>query len=213
MKNLITYVLVIGISSIISAQNTEQKTNYCDEVSHRIKNQNPFYDFEEVSLSSEETMMDYNSQSQKLKISGTVFLPDGMTPAKDVIIFIQQADQNGEYTVITNSEKVYVKNRLWVKTDENGKYTINTYIPGSTNKPLTYPHELQPMHIHAMIKEPGKQEYALYRMMFENDPLITKLCRKRLKRKNIDSILELKTEGDIQIATKNIVLEAQSESL
>ncbi|OBX24107.1 MULTISPECIES: dioxygenase family protein [Bizionia] len=210
MKNLLTCLLFIGVIGIISAQNSVQKTKYCDHVSKLIKNQNPFYAFDETSLKSEETMVDYNTHAQKLKISGTVFQSDGVTPATDVIIFIQQADENGEYSVVSNSETNYVKNRLWVKTDKNGQYTINTFIPGSTTKPLIYPHELQPMHIHAMIKEPGKQEYAMHRMLFDNDPLVTKSCRKRLKRKNIDSILELKAEDDLQMVTKNIVLESTS---
>lgn len=213
MKNLLTSLLFIGAIGVISAQNSVQKTKYCDHVSKLIKNQNPFYAYDEATLKSEASMVDYQTQSHKLKITGTVYQTDGVTPAPNVIIFIQQADENGEYFVVSNSKITYVKNRLWVKTDENGQYTINTFIPGSTTKPLIYPHELQPMHIHAMIKEPGNPEYAMHRMLFDTDPLITKSCRKRLKRKNIDSILALKTEGDVQIATKNIVLESQSESL
>tara|TARA_R110002012_G_scaffold81945_3_gene207442 strand:+ start:28393 stop:29034 length:642 start_codon:yes stop_codon:yes gene_type:complete len=213
MKNLLTLLFFTGIIAITSAQNSVKKTKYCEDASKHLKDKNPFYGFDADALSSEETMIDFNTQSEKLKISGTVFLADGITPAKDVIIFIQQADNMGEYVLMTDNEAAFIKNRLWVKTDENGTYTINTFIPGSTNKPLTYPHELQPMHIHAMIKEPGKQEYALDTFLFNNDPLVTKSCRKRLKRKNIDSILELQLDGDIQVVTKNIVLESSNSTI
>lgn len=213
MKNLLSFILFFSVSVITIAQTSVEKTKYCEEVSKHLKNQDPFNDFDEASLKSVDSIADFETQINKIKITGTVFLADGITPAKDVIIFIQQADHEGEYALVTDKQSAYVKNRLWVKTNNQGQYTIYTYLPGSTSKPLAYPLESQPKHIHAMIKEPSKDVYELSSILFDSDPLVTKSCRKRLKRKNIDSLLELKTEGDMQVAIKNIVLESNNEDI
>lgn len=213
MKNVLNSILFISVFSLTYGQKTEETTRYCEDVSKHLKHQNYFYDVDETTLKSADTITDFMLQAHKLKIMGTVFLPDGITPAKNVILLIQQADDTGLYTLITDAEKAYVKNRLWVKTNNHGRYELFTFIPGSTNKPLTYPHELLPMHIHAMIKEPNKEAYALNTFLFDADPLVTKSCRKRLERKNIDSILELKTDGNLQVVTKNIVLESRNENI
>ncbi len=213
MKNLLFFILLIGASYISVGQHSIKKSHYCEEVAKHLKNQNPFNQFDEASLKSVDSIVGFDLQANKIKISGTVFLADGITPAPNVIIYMQQADTNGEYNMVTDNQFKYVENRLWVKTDSQGQYTIYTYIPGSTSKPLAYPLQPQPKHIHMMIKEPGKEEYDLNAILFDSDPLVSKACKKRLKRKNIDSLLELKSEGDIQVGTKNIVLESRNEDI
>ena len=50
---------------------------------------NPIYDFESTSLTNIATMPDYDSKEQKIQITGTIFLSDGVTPAKDVTFIIE----------------------------------------------------------------------------------------------------------------------------
>ena len=100
--------------------------------------------------------------------------------------------------------------RGWVKTNADGQYTFYTFVPGSAIAPLTYPRRKGLKKIFPTIKEDGKQEYYLDALLFDNDPLLTKACRKRLKRKGIDNILKPEKQGDMLIVTKDIVLEKNS---
>ena len=49
-------------------------------------------------LSPVDTLPDFNEQGPKIKISGTVYQPDGKTPAKDVVVYVYHTDQNGQYS-------------------------------------------------------------------------------------------------------------------
>ena len=68
------------------------------------------------------------------------------------------------------------------------------------------PRRKGPKQIFPIVKEPGKKESNLEAFMFDDDPLITKSCRKRLKRKGIDCILKLEKQGDMFVVNKDIVL-------
>ncbi len=137
----------------------------------------------------------------------TIFQSDGVTPAKDVILYISQPDEDGDYELKTTNDKRYVHHRGWVKTDADGRYTFYTFIPGNF---IQY-RELK--HIHPIIKEPGKPEYALDAFLFDNDPFLSKSCRKRLAKKGIDNILVLEEKENMFLATKDIVLEEQTIDL
>ena len=137
----------------------------------------------------------------KLKITGNIFLSDGVTPAKDVILYIEQPNDNGEYDLKFENDKRYVNNRGWIKTDANGEYTFYTFIPGS------YPHSKELRHIHPVVKEIGKPEYALNTLLFNDDPFLTKACRKRLNKKGINSILTTLKKEDMYVSNYNIILE------
>ena len=95
----------------------------------------------------------------------------------------------------------YVNHRGWVKTDADGRYTFYTFIPGNflNNRELK--------HIHPTIKESGKPEYELDAFLFDNDPFLSKSCRKRLAKKGIDNILKPEKKESMFVVTKDIILE------
>ena len=202
MKNLLTFLCftaIIATSTSISAQNTSDS-------------ESPIYDYENLELTSTATIPDFSSQKNKLKLTGTIYQNDGVTPAKDVILFIYQADENGDYQVKTENNKRSVRHRAWVRTDENGKYTFFTFVPGAAFDPITYPRRRGLKEIVPIVKESNKAEYNLNSFVFDDDPNMTKSCRKRLERKGIDTILKLKKENDIYVATKDIILEKDSNA-
>lgn len=204
MKNLSIYfcfAILIGSFQTISAQDS---SNNSDEIPSDYLKRNPIYDYSEVQLNNVDSIPDFQSKPDKLMITGTIYQSDGITPAKDVILYISQPDENGNYELKKSNGKRYVHHRGWVKTDADGRYTFYTFIPGNflNNRELK--------HIHPTIKEPGKPEYELDAILFDNDPFLSKHCRKRLSKKGIDSILKPEKTENMFVATKDIVLEANS---
>ncbi|WP_353778038.1 hypothetical protein [Winogradskyella sp. 3972H.M.0a.05] len=162
----------------------------------------PFYDYKELQLSNTATIPGFDSKKQKLKVTGTIYQSDGVTPAEGVILYIEQPDEDGDFNVIKEEDKKYVQNRGWIKTDANGQYTFFTYVPGSDRR---YNRMQQ---LYPIVKESTKPGYAMATFLFDEDPLLTKRCRKRMAKKGDPSrILKLKTVDGLLVAQKDIVLQ------
>lgn len=190
-------ITVFGFNGNLKAQDS---SDVLEEIPFDYMTRSPLYDFTEKNLNAADTIPGFETTENKLKLSGTIFLSDGVTPAKDVILFIEQPNENGEYDLQFENNKRFVTHRAWVKTNEQGQYTFYTFIPGS------YRHSKELRHIHPVVKETGKPEYKLNSLMFEDDPFLTKACRKKLKKKGIDSILTTLKKEDRYEANYNIVL-------
>jgi len=170
--------------------------------------ESPIYDRAEDQLSNTDTIPDFRSKVNKLKLTGTVYQSDGVTPAKDVIIFIEQPDENGDFDLRRSGDKRYVFHRSWVKTDADGKYTFYTFVPGNDRR------YNQMSQIFPIIKEKSKEEVQLASLLFDNDPLLTKRCRKRLTKKGGENrILTTTSKDGLFIAEKDIVLSYQTEPI
>lgn len=200
MKNLTSLICFVSIFGTYHTLKAQDVVSPSEELPSDYLQRSPLYDYSERPLNNTDTIPDFQSKDDKLKITGTIFQSDGVTPAKDVILYISQTDEYGDYELKTENEKRYVYHRGWVKTDSNGQYTFYTFIPGTTHRS----NELK--HIHPIIKEPGKPEQDLDAFLFEDDPLLTKRCRKKLERNGIDSILKLEKKDSIFVATKDIIL-------
>lgn len=198
LLNLLCLLVFVSSSQIISAQTTVDTS---DSISADYLDRNPIYDYSEKHLNNIDSIPDFKSKQNKLKITGTIFQSDGKTPAKDVILYISQPNENGDYELKKSNDKRYVYHRGWVKTDADGRYTFYTFVPGN------FIHNRELKHIHPTIKEPGKPEYNLDAFLFDNDPFLSKSCRKRLAKKGMDNILVLEKQEDIFVTTKDIVLE------
>lgn len=197
LAHFLSVSLFLGSCCVVMAQESskEQPDNYMTR--HAI------YDYSENDLTDIDSIPDFASKSNPLKITGTVFLSDGITPAKDVLLYIDQADENGNYELKKQNDKRYVYHRGWVKTDANGQYTFYTFIPGKEKRSNDY------KKIHLVIKDPNSIEMKGMDFIFDNDPMLTKSCRKKLAKKGIDSILKPEKTDAILVATKNIVLQEQ----
>jgi len=206
MKNLFTLISFACFVVFGYAQNT-------DVTLADYEKRNPIYDYSENQLNNTDTIPGFELKVNKLKITGTIYESDGVTPAKDVILFIEHADDNGDYQIKTKDDKRYMHHRGWVKTNADGQYAFYTFVPGAAIVPITYPRRKGLKKILPTIKEEGKPEYYLDALLFDNDPLLTKACRKRLKRKGIDNILKPEKKGDILVATRDIVLKQKHSSL
>lgn len=192
MKNLVILFCFTYLISAFNIAYSQENTSY--------KKRNPVYDYSEKNLNHVDTIPDFASKDNKLKISGTIYHSDGVTPAKDVILYIFQPDEDGDYVMKRDDQrKRYVHHRGWIKTDANGKYTFYTFMPGK------YMRTKELKQIHRVIKEPGKPEYAIKSFFFNDDPLLPELtlaCRA----KAVSSMLRLEEKDGMFVATKDIKL-------
>lgn len=168
----------------------------------------PFYDYEQMILSEVATMPETESKPNQLTITGKVLMPDGLTPAKNVILYLYQHDENGEFQFETYNDKERLRHRTWVKTDDQGNYTFNTFVPGEAIVKLNYPRRYGPKQFYLVAKLPETEDFALPALMFEDDPLISKNCKRRLKRKNIDCLISMEQINGKAVVKKDITLPA-----
>ncbi|MGB5417422.1 hypothetical protein [Algibacter sp.] len=196
MKKLMTLlslaIMFIGLNALQAQEADFSSANF--------KKRSPIYDYSEKQLNNVDTIPDYVSQSQKLKITGTIYESDGLTPAKNVMLFIHQTNENGDFELKRQNKKRYIHHRGWIKTDADGKYTFYTFIPGK----YLYSNELQ--QILPIIKEPNKPEYKIETFLFDDDPLLTGKCRTKVEETNPNRILKLNKKEGLFEAKRDIVL-------
>jgi protocatechuate 3,4-dioxygenase, beta subunit len=115
-------------------------------------------------ISSLGTIAPLSEPGERLVISGTVFQPDGTTPAPAITLFVYHTDARGLY----NSPDDALNPRLfgWVRSDEDGRYEFRTI------RPAPYPQLTTPAHIHVHVFGPERPEWFIPEYWFEGDTLI-----------------------------------------
>lgn len=137
-------------------------------------------------------------------ISGTIYLPDGKTPAKGAILSVWQTDAKGYYIEGGGGAgELHPRIHGRMKTRADGKYEFRTIRPGQ------YPSHTSPAHVHGHISAPYFPEYPII-YYFEGDDLITDKNRSDLNsyRGGTPSIITLtKDRNGILIGHRDIILE------
>ena len=161
------------------------------------------FEFGDTVLAPEATLPDYNNPGLKMKLTGSIYEPDGKTPAANVILYVYHTNQEGVYET-RGGETGWARRhgyiRGWIKTDETGTYTFYTLKPG------VYPNRSLPAHIHGTILEPDGSYYWIDEWHFKGDPLL------KVKEEPVGSayggsgIVELRREGDLLVAVRDVVL-------
>lgn len=155
-------------------------------------------------IAATDTSPGWNETGKKLVLIGTVYLPDGRTPAPDVIIYYWQTDNEGYYSPgpgMDEKAKRHGHIRGWVKTGKDGRYSILTI------RPAPYPNEKLPAHIHFSVKEPGINEYYTDDVNFEDDTLLTTHLRKYPSEKRGGSgIVTIHLKDGVQAVTRDVFL-------
>ena len=107
-------------------------------------------EFGSKNLTNTDTIRGFQTGTEKIKISGTVFKKDGKTPAENVVLYIYHTDETGRYpTTPTSSgwESRHGYLRTWLKTNADGYYEFYTI------RPASYPNSSVPQHIHITVKD------------------------------------------------------------
>jgi protocatechuate 3,4-dioxygenase beta subunit len=155
------------------------------------------------ALNEVDTLPIYHEHGPKLVVSGTVYKHDGKTPAPDVVIYVYQTDQTGQYRKTGNETgwgQRHGSIRGWLKTNAKGEYRFYTI------RPASYSQTGPPAHIHITVKEPDKNEYYIDDFLFDDDPFLTKEDRQRQQNRGGSGILKTEQKEGVLHARRNIVL-------
>jgi len=118
------------------------------------------------------TIASEDEPGDRLLMSGTIFQPDGKSPAEGVVLYVYHTDATGYYS--KDDDPYNPRLRGWMKTGPDGKYEFRTI------KPAPYPRRDTPAHIHAQIYSDKIPEYAIDEYWFQGDPLINDSQKKKL---------------------------------
>ncbi|MEW4924610.1 hypothetical protein [Algibacter sp. 2305UL17-15] len=201
MKNLITLISLASFLTVCLSGNAQELADNASQNLHDYKKRHAIYDHSEAQLNNTDTIPGFETFSEKLLISGTIYKSDGVTPASGVILYICQADEDGDYNSTKVNGKRVVKHRGWVKTDADGRYTFYTFVPGNYWGSKTL------KQIHAVVKEPNNtEEYAINHFVFDDDPFLRKSCRKKIAKRGLNNILKLEKKDSLLIGKRDITL-------
>jgi len=154
------------------------------------------------NISWQTTIASKDEKGEPLIMSGTIYQPDGITPAEGIVLFVYHTDATGYYN--KDDDAYNPRLRGWMKTGPDGKYEFKTI------KAAPYPKRTTPAHIHAQIYSSQIPEYSIDEYWFEGDPFITPEEKAKLTgRGGFNSIIKL-TRGDDGIlrGVRNIKLES-----
>ena len=144
---------------------------------------------------------------ERLIIEGTVYQPDGRTPAGGVLLYAYHTNAAGVYAKRgneTGNARRHGYLRGWLRTGADGRYRIETIKPGS------YPTRSEPAHVHMTLQSPGEPERYIDDVVFEGDPLLTPEHRARLQQRGGSGIVPLERgAGGVLRVTRDIYLGRQ----
>lgn len=163
------------------------------------------FEYGNKNISSVDTLPGFSDAKQKLKITGTIYMPDGKTPAQNVILYVYHTNEEGMYVDYGNESgwgKRHGSNRGWIKTGKDGRYTFYTSRPG------TYPTRDEPAHIHPVILEPNGKYFWIDEYLFDDDPLLTEEGVSNSSPRGGSGVMILEKEGDLFVGKRDIILGA-----
>lgn len=151
-----------------------------------------------------DTLSDFNKGFDDLLLTGTVFMDDGITPARNVIIYMYHTNEQGIYLSADGAEgwaRRHGRLRSWVKTGPDGIYSFFTSRPG------IYQSRSEPAHIHFTIAEPDGSYYWINSSYFDDDLLLGDKQKNPVHlRGGPGNILHLIRKDSISIGSRDIIL-------
>ena len=195
---------ILILSVLLSSCGYSQNKNSARLVGGPCEGCEAIFEYGDRELSSVDTLPDFNDEGIRIKVTGTIFQNDEVTPAKGVILYIYHTNQSGIYPT-KGTETGWAKRhgyiRGWVKTGSDGKYAFYTLKPG------VYSDKSSPAHIHPTILEPDGKYYWLGSYHFQGDTLLTeKEISPEFPKGGNSGLMTLKKEGGIYVGTRDIIL-------
>src|SRR4249920_3048343 len=119
MKSLVSLSILLLAISVLSCNHANQQSN------------TPHHKVDASKYPSNIQLVSGDEPGESMIISGTIYLPDGKTPAKEVILALWQTDAEGNYIKSgggAGEEHPRIHGRL--ETGADGKYEFRTIKPG-----------------------------------------------------------------------------------
>ena len=212
MKKIL-YLFIISLSVTFSAcsqakNNADNDSNQLIVPSANQEDCNWCGAFEAPEIVDWKTVIPPESElGEKLIISGTVYLPDGTTPAKDIIIYVYHTNTEGIYPKRGDEKgngQYHGYLRGWMKTDLNGKYEFETIRPAPYHS-----HGGEPAHIHYTVQGSDYPEYWLTGVWFADDSRVTNEYLETVERSGgFSNVVSLtKDKNQTLRGTRNIILQ------
>ncbi|MBS1272284.1 MAG: hypothetical protein MAGBODY4_01424 [Candidatus Marinimicrobia bacterium] len=157
------------------------------------------FEFGDRNLNPTDTLQGFETIENRLKVTGTIYEPDGVIPAADVVLYIYHTNAKGVYPTRGDEQgwgRRHGYIRGWIKTDSTGRYTLYTGMPGSYSS--------NPAHIHPIILEPNDKYYYIDAYRFSDDPHLPE--NPHYENRGGTGIVQLKRDGDMLIARRDIIL-------
>jgi protocatechuate 3,4-dioxygenase beta subunit len=206
MKKILFLTCIIAQINLVSCSQSQVKQNasashvggICEGCEAIYESKVPFDSLKWTAL-----LPDFSESGPRMVISGTIYKPDGKTPAPGVILYVYHTDQTGHYTKKGDEKGWGLRHgyiRGWMKTNDKGEYKFFTL------KPAAYPGAKIPAHIHPVIKEPGKNEYWIDEYLFEGDPFLTVEEKKKQEGRGGNGIIRLEESNGVLYGKRDIIL-------
>ncbi len=142
---------------------------------------------------------------EPMLLRGTVFKPDGKTPAPGVVLYLHHTNAAGLYANgSTESEWSRRHGRLrgWLKTGTDGRYEVLTVKPGR------YPNLPGPAHVHFTVLDGAKDPYWIDDVVFAGEPGVDSAYRSGRQNRGGRGIVRLqKHSAGTWLAERDIILE------
>jgi protocatechuate 3,4-dioxygenase beta subunit len=127
-------------------------------------------------------------KGERMVISGTIYEPDGKTPAPNTLIYLYHTDIYGHYG--QKGEPRHGRYRGWMLTDSAGRYEF------SSIRPASYPDSTIAAHVHMTLTTATLRENSVDSILFEWDRFITTRERNDIGRGGFNPILKMEKRAD-----------------
>ena len=162
------------------------------------------YDNMPSQLDWQTTIASATEPGERMEISGVIYKVDGKTPAPNVIFYVYHTDAKGIYSPLpeaTGGARIHGHLRGWMKTNQRGEYRFTSI------RPAHYPNARGPAHIHAIMKEPDKNEYWIDEYLFDDDPALKRELPPKIENRGGSGIIHLTKNSDgTWVGRRDIIL-------